>query len=150
MPYLVSLYDAMCTKLRTDTGAGSLVTLTGHTNAAVAIARYESPTLARRPFLGIEVQDSVAVVPGYTEFQKATVVAHAYSADKVVAYQIADRLLALLKPADARDYYDFSNNSIRTTQVNYRRCIPMDFDEETGTQECRVLFDVFWLNTSCP
>lgn len=148
----LQLAHAIVDKLRTDTGAGSLVTLTGH-GTIHKIARDEPPVKDRLPFLGVSIPTSVVLLQtgDVTKLQKATVQFRCYANTEPAAELIADRVETLLHSSDDNtSYYDFSNSNVSTRQVRFKTRMGSDFDEKADVWTGIVEASVIWLSSPCP
>jgi len=154
------LLAAIVTKLRTDTGSGSLVDLTGHLSSdpnSYRILRDKPPKVAEVPFLGVQITQSVPLSETATYLQVARVYFACYAGDALTSIKIADRIEHLLhgRAEDAsagtnRGYYDFSNQYISNRQTRFKIRSEPDFDEKTDVWTTVVEADVIWLDVPCP
>lgn len=140
-------------KLRTDTGAGSLVELTNHASNNIRIARDRQPTKEKLPYLGVLVFQSLPQVGSdVTHLQRSRVHFKSYSSSELKAVDIADRLETLLQPEKdgATDaYYDFSGGSISNRQTRWKSTGPPEFDEDVDVWKVLVEADLIWVNVAC-
>jgi len=155
---------AIVTKLRTDTGVGSLVALTNHNAASVSgyrIVRDSPPKRGETPMLGISIRQSFPLLEdGPSEMQIARVHFHAYTTKDLTAIRIGDRLEHLLHARDEQDpgmdsitnvgHYDFSSVDIRNSQTRWKNTDEPDFNDETDVWEVVVEAQLIWHDTSCP
>jgi len=157
------LYKAITDKLRTDTGAGSLVELTGHDASSPTgykIGRASPTTKEKDPYLGVKILQSLPLVEGgdVTHVQRARVAFHCSAKSELTAIRLADRIEKLLhwKVEDdaARKpdgFYSFSNTDISTRSVRFKARTPEpDFDEDSDVWTDSVEADVIWVSQPCP
>ena len=148
------LYKAVIDKLRADTGAGSLVTLTGHTAAEPHIARQFPKVRERTPFLAVWVARSLPLIGAdATAVQNAVVDFVAYDKDELTAIRIADRVEELLhaKTLDANlGYWNPSNSTVSVRQTRFMERRGPDFDQETDTYDVLVEAALVWVGQPCP
>lgn len=148
------LVKAITDKLRADTGAGSLVTLTGHTSSNLRIARDQPPVKALTPFLGVLIVDSPPLIGvDATHVQKARVLFKSYSVEELTVWKLCDRMGTLLHDITGNPntgYYDFSNTDICTRQTRYAGRTEPTFDSKTEVWVGIVEADVIWVNVPCP
>ena len=150
---------SIVTKLRADTGSGSLVDLTGHTSSKHHISRGRPKVAERSPFLGVVINESVPLVPmSITHLQKARVHFWCSAKSELTAIRIADRLEALLdwKVEDdgARSpvgFYDFSSdpNGIQNRSTRFKNRDEPIHDADTDSWEILVEADLVWLDQPC-
>ena len=158
------LYKAIVEKLRTDTGSGSLVELSGHDATSAngyAIGRSKPNVAERLPYLGVKILQSLPLVEGgsVTHVQRARISFLCSAESELTAIRLADRIEKLLhwkveddaarKPATG--YYDFSNTDISTRSVRFKSRTPEpDFDEDSDVWTDAVEADVIWVSQPCP
>ena len=149
-----NLITALITKLRDDTGAGSLVALTGHNGTTIRIARDQPPMKERLPFLGVAVFVSMPLIgPDATHVKQSRLHFRVYDRIEIGAHDIMDRVDTLLddKTSDANTgYYDFSTTDISIRQNRWVSRKESIFDEEKEVWEGLVEADVIWVNETCP
>ena len=139
--------------LRTDTGAGSLVSLTTHTGIApngIRIARDSPPVKRRVPFLGVRVETTLPLIGvDATMVKKSRIAFRCYSTNEILAEQIADRVEELLDVRTGLDsaigYYNFSGSDISVRMSRWANRVGADFDEETDVWNSVVGADVIWV-----
>lgn len=152
---------AIVDKLRTDTGAGSLVTLTTHDVTdprKFRILRDRPPVKGESPFLGVKIFQSVPLSDdGPSHIQVARIHFRSYSGKDLTAMQIADRVEHLLHARDEQvadgtniGFYDFSSVSISNRQTRWKSRDVSDFDNETDTWMTLVEAEVIWVDEPCP
>jgi hypothetical protein len=147
------LIAAIAVKLRTDTGAGSLVELTKHASGDMRIGRDAPPTKGKTPFLGIRVSDSPPISESTTMVQRARVVFHCYSTKEATALAIADRLEVLLHVDTSRtnaNYYDFSSSDVSCRSTRYKDRNDPTMNKDTDVYRIPVEADVIWSDQPCP
>jgi len=145
------LLGQLAIKLRTDTGAGSLVTLTGHTIIKLRIARDRPPIKGDKPFLGITIVDSLPMLgPDVTHLQRSIVRFKCYAAVELTSIKLADRIEFLLHDSDPTSFYDFSGNGISNRMTRFRQRFDREHDEDTDVWNSMVDANLIWLDTSCP
>lgn len=157
------LYKAMVDKLRLDTGAGSLVELTGHDATSATgykIGRASPTTKDKDPYLGVKIIQSLPLLAtgDVTHVQRARVNFHCSAKSELTAIRLADRIEKLLhwKVEDdaARgpdEYFDFSNADISTRSVRFKGRSPEpDFDEDSDVWTDTVEADIIWVSQPCP
>ena len=155
-----NLVNAIATKLRADTGVGSLVTLTGHdvTDAnEYRIGRDMPAKKAMKPYLGIKVFQSVPLSEdGPSHVQTARIHFRCYSTKELTSIQIADRIEHLLhgRTEQAVDganlgYLDFSDSNISNRQTRWKSRDTQDYDDETEVWTTVVESDVIWVDEAC-
>lgn len=150
------LISAVVTKLQADTGAGSLVTLTGHTSAESHIARSKPLVEKRSPFIGVSAYGTPFMGPDVTTVKRSVVIFEICangSGAELTVLRICDRLEYLLdgpSPATNRSYYDFSDASINTKQVRLKSRGNTYFDEELDVWAAVVDANVIWIGEPCP
>src|SRR5687768_14617774 len=113
------LYTQIVTVLRTDTGAGSLVTLTGHTNSDRRITRHYPDLKSKSPRLLINIPESEPLNSNVTVIQKALVEFQALANDDALVIQILDRLETLFDFTDNTSFYDFTGGNIVAKAFTY-------------------------------
>lgn len=143
-------------KLRSDTGAGSLVELTNHDSSSPSgyrIMRDRPPTKGKVPFLGIRIQQSVPLMEdGPSQVEQARVYFSCYSTNDLTAIKIADRLEELLHDtlsSTNRGYYDFSTSDISNRQTRWKNRDVPDFDDDTDVWTVLVEADLIWVGSPC-
>jgi len=149
-----NLNRAIADRLRADTGAGSLATLTQHDAAdpnEYRIGRDKPMKGAKTPYLGISVFQSIPLIDnGPSETQLARIHFRSYSRDALTSMQIADRLEHLLHSRGSNtSYLDFSDERITTQQVQFKRREDEDFDDKIDAWTSLVEADVIWLDEPC-
>jgi len=149
------LIGNIATILRADTGVGSLVALTKHntTKKILRIARDSPDVKGMVPFLGIFLQQSVAVQPDVTRLQVARIHFRCYSSDEMVSVDIADRMESLLKQDDTdteRTYLNFTGNGVKNLSTLLRPRTGARFDDDTDIWLSSVQADVYWIDATCP
>lgn len=147
-----NLIGAFVTKLRTDTGSGSLVTLTGHDATkpnGYRIFASQTPTKERIPCVTVEFERSVPVVRGITALERAIFRLCAFSTDAVLSARIGSRLRKLLGTTSNTSYYDFSDTNVTIKSVNILPTQRESYKGEEGYQEYTVVCEVFWSDTPC-
>lgn len=150
------LADKIVSKLKTDTGTGSLVALTGHDETkqnGFRIARDTPTVVGRTPFLGVKITTSRPLMDSdATSIQLARVVFAAYATDELTSMKIADRVNALLAPRDDgnRDYYDFSDGDLSNRSTRFKLRSAATFDMKLNVWTSTVEADVIWDKSNCP
>lgn len=155
------LGKAIAEKLRTDTGAGSLVALTNHDASTVGgyrIAADQPQKKGDKPFLGFRIFQSFPLSPdGPTHVQKARIHFRAYSTKRLTSIQIADRIDHLLHARDEQvtfgtnvGFYDFSSSDISNRQTRWRSRDEVDFDDGLDIYMTLVEAELIWIDESCP
>ena len=160
-----ALLKAIADKLRSDTGAGSLVELTKHDASdpnKYRIARQKPVKKADTPFLGISIFQSVPVSDdGVSHQQRARVHFRRFGAKELTAIEIADRMDTLLhakteqaaaptgKTGTNVGYLDFSNTSISNQQTRWKNRDEPDFDDDDDVWIVLVEADLIWVDEPC-
>ncbi len=154
-----NLLNAIATKLRLDTGAGSLVELTGHSSASPSsyrISRDKPPKKGQVPFLGIAIYQSVPLSDdGPSEIQTARIHFRIYSTKELTGIQIADRIDYLLHARTEQTtatnvgHYDFSDSNISNRQTRWKNRDEQFFREDTDIWTLLVEADVIWVDEPC-
>lgn len=140
---------AIADKLRTDTGVGSLVTLTSHTASNIRIAA-ESPKIAARyPFLGISDEVSFPKISNSpaTEYKETTIKFSCVDTNKINAIDIADRLEVLLHIAGAdqhEKYYTVTDSNIMNCMTKFITRVKPVHDEDIDSWTVEILADFTW------
>lgn len=146
------LYTAIVTKLRLDTGAGSLVALTGHTATDLRIARDKPPKKGITPFLGVSIFFTVPLIEdGPTQVRESSVHFRSYAGKELTALQIADRMEELLHDiTDNTGYYSFSDANVSTRQVRFKSRTAPDFDDDVEVCTITIVASIIWVDAPCP
>jgi hypothetical protein len=148
---------AIVTKLRADTGAGSLVTLTGHSATKLRIGMDKPVKKGETPYFGVAVFTSVPVSDnGPSHVQVARIHFLAYSTKPLTATQLADRIEHLLHARDEQDagrtnteFYDFSSGIISNRQTRWKRRDQGIYDDDTEVWKVLVEAELIWLDEPC-
>lgn len=124
--------EALLTKLRTDTGAGSLVALTGHTSSAQRIVWAPKRVVAQYPALGVHIQAAIPLNKEVTTYQTYFVHLTAYGKREPDAIRIADRVERLFHNVGGsnRSYYDFSGSTIAVKSTRFVRRTQIKYDND--------------------
>ena len=153
----VVLNGAIREALVDDTGAGSLVTLTGNSDTppiALHIGRNSPQAKQRKPYLGFDIRTSnPAIDDAMTRMQKAIVEFNCIAEKDLLAMQIADRLEYLLHQEaidDNRAYWDVSNADVSDRQTDFLFREQPEYDEEVDTWMVTVVAALWWINQPCP
>lgn len=156
-----NLLNALVTKLRADTGAGSLVTLTGHVASdpnKYRIGRDRPQKKGQAPYLGVAIFQSVPLsADGPSHVQIARIHFRSYSTKELTSIAIADRIEQLLHARTEQaviamtnvGYYDFSDGAVSTRQTRWKNRDGQDFDDETDTWVTVVEAEVIWVDEPC-
>lgn len=115
-------WKALGDKLRADTGAGSLVTLTGHSSSDIRIEHASRDAIAKHPMLVYSGTtypfiNSATTVPKYTEVEFLCETTTRLTCDGIL-----DRLGVLLDRADQAEReqkYDITDTNIRNLWTRY-------------------------------
>lgn len=132
------VYNAIISKLRSDSGTGGLVSLLGHSNNDLRIGRYFPRVAAKDPFLSVRLsgirplaEDSFAQVYEARGFFLAS------SSSELKVLKINDRLAELFfKNREAtgtpgnREYYDFSDSNICARNLIWETQNSTEYDED--------------------
>lgn len=157
-----AFFNALISKLRTDTGANGLVTLTGHTIKDLRIGRHMPNNTTKPKYLGVWNFRHVPLIEGgYVGFYQKTRVRFYCSAKnstegELTIITMADRLDNLLMPEQLssnsanRSYYDFSDNVIKVSSVTRAARVGSRFDDRTDTWTLWIDAKVIWKNSPCP
>jgi len=136
-------------KFRTDTGAGSLVAITGHLITDIRIARDKQPVKEKLPYLGVMVFQSIPLIGSdVTHAQKSRIYAKGYAVSELVAVDIADRVEVLLKPEKSgavTSYYDFSGTDVSIRDTRWKSTSLPDYDDKLSVWHVLVEFDITWI-----
>lgn len=146
------LLGRIATVLRADTGAGSLVTLTGHSTSDIRIARDKPPVKGKLPYLGFIIFDSAPLMgPDLTHLQRSIVRFKCYSSDDLKSIQIADRLEDLFNVSDPISYYDFSDSGsgISTRMTRFRRRYEIEHDNDLDVWNTMIDVNFTWIDSTC-
>ena len=155
----LDLRKAVIDKLRTDTGAGSLVELTEHDTTAVngyRIAAQRPPIKARLPYLGVRIEQALPLMASdVPQLQVAQAEFSCHSLKELTTLQIADRIEALVNldsdPSDPNtNYYDFSDGVISNRSTRFKSRQGSAFDEDTEVWTVLVTADIVWINKPYP
>lgn len=144
-----AFYADIVSKLRSDTGVGSLVALTGHSSSDLRIARDQPPVKARMPFLGVKMLVSTPLEDEVSNFQRTNVEFRAYAASEKTCIQIADRVTNLISAKSlthVTGYYDFSGTSISNRMTQFRSRSTTMFDEESDVWTQIVTAELIWVD----
>jgi len=146
------LYKAIIAELRSDTGAGGLVPLTGYTATNLSIGRETPVVKGRTPYLSVLIARSAPMIGvDVTKLQRATVEFRAIDTSELTAIRIADRLEELLHASDDNvGYWDPSNDDISCRQSRFRNRVGPMYDEDTDTWDLLVEASLIWVGTPCP
>ena len=106
---------ALVTSLQTDTGAGSLVSLTGHTTKNPKILRGRPPKVGEMPFLGVCHFPSTPLIREHTFVKRYIVSLISFAGKDINAILLADRVEVLFHKMneDNNAYYDFTNEDVK-------------------------------------
>jgi len=157
MAGIEKLYLAIVNKLRADTGAGSLVTLTTH-DITVAngykIGRWAPIVKKRSPYLGVRVRQSVPLMGmDVTQLQITTIDFYSSAISELTSLQINDRLESLLHAGVSSpntDYYDFSDANVSTRSSRFKSRRQSEFDEDIDVWTDIIRADIIWIGQPCP
>lgn len=118
----VNFLNALVTKLRTDTGAGSLVTLAG---GASNIARTPVPESIDPPFLGVRIVRAAPLTMEATGWKTYSVEITAAHVKEINAIKLADRVMFLFDDSDTgatnRSFYDFTDSACTVKSTRWDR-----------------------------
>jgi hypothetical protein len=121
----VNFLNALITTLRTDTGAGSLVGLTG---AATRITRTPIPSEIVIPYVGIRILNSVDLIREVTGWKRYTVKITGADIKERNAMSLGDRVMYLFDDSDvgatASSFYDFTDGSCTVRSTRWDRRVP--------------------------
>lgn len=164
----VGLMEALAIQLASDTGAGSLVALTGHNatnpDRGIRIGRMKPPLRERSPYVGIALRssrlpsaDDVDVIK-QGRFTLTTNVC-GDTADLTVL-RIGDRIEGLLKgevgPSapggvpPASWYWDISSPEVRVLSLRFFSRSRIFEEDDTDIRSQNILADVIWHCVPCP
>jgi hypothetical protein len=118
--------------LQTDTGAGSLVDITGHTTQDKRILRGYPPKNGNFPFLGVIPPSSVPLAKDTTFVKRYYVSIAAFSGKDHIAIQLADRVEFLFHKLSgaANGYYNFTSSNIIVYSTRWRSRIRAQKDDD--------------------
>jgi len=150
MEHQEKLNKAIADVLRADTGAGSLVELTGHTPTNIRIARDTPPVKGMKPFLGFRIGPSVPLNNETTFLQESRVEFCCCSTQELTAMRIADRLEELVHNTTPASYWNFSNGDISNRSTRFANRGKSMHDEDTDVWTVQVDLDLIWYGQPCP
>lgn len=133
-----NIYKAIIDKLRSDTGSGGLVELSGHSTTDPRISRYFPRMPAKDPFLGVRISGIRELTPeSYGQVYEARAFFLASSASELKVMKINDRLAYLFfKKREAvgvpgnREYYDFSDSNVCARNLIWESQNNTEYDED--------------------
>jgi hypothetical protein len=155
----LNFLNAVVATLRGDTGAGSLVTLTGHASGKIRIARDKPIVKAATPFLGVLALETVPVSDdGPSQIMQSLVQFRCYSTSELTAIRLSDRMSHLLHARDEqsvsgqtnRGYYDFSDSNVSNRQTRWKSTSFPDHDSDVDVWTVTVEASVLWVDNPCP
>jgi len=118
----VNFLNALLTKLRTDTGVGSLVTLAGST---ARILRTPEPTKLTIPTVGVRILAETDLVKDMTGWKTYSVRITSAATKEVNAMALADRVMYLFDDVTGsetnRSFYDFSDSNCNVRSTRWGR-----------------------------
>tara|TARA_R110002020_G_scaffold34660_4_gene105275 strand:+ start:2437 stop:2895 length:459 start_codon:yes stop_codon:yes gene_type:complete len=118
----VNFLNALVTKLRTDTGAGSLVTLAG---GASNISRTPVPESVNPPFVGVRVVVSTPLAKEATGWKTYSIEILAAQVKEINAIKLADRVQYLFDDSDVgatnRSFYNFTDSACTVRSTRWER-----------------------------
>jgi hypothetical protein len=153
---------AIVTKLRADTGAGSLVALTNHDPTGsppdFRIGRLQPLVAGKGEYLGVRVAQSKPLMgEDVTSMQLAMVDFYCMARVELTSIKIADRMESLLhdeigNPSTPNTgYYDFSDTEISTRSTRFVNRLSAELDDEdTDVWTTMIRAEVVWVGNPCP
>ena len=130
--------------LQADTGAGSLVQLTGHTLKDLRILRQAPPKAGQLPFLAVSVPVSVPLIKDQPFVKRYTVVISALCGQEALAIRIADRVEQLVNPQNqaSNAYFDFSSAEVKVYSTLWKRRIRSEYDEDLDSYKDQNIIEI--------
>lgn len=147
---ILGLYGALHERLVADTGVGSLVNLTGHTESSPRILRERPRVSDRTPVLTFCCDTTTPLVRSAdAPLFETMVVFGIYAKEEVKCLQIADRLTALfisgtMWSSAANSGLDISNLSIVNASTRLRSREELVFSDEYEVWETLVRSQFRW------
>ena len=163
----VELIEAVCTKLATDTGVGSLVALTGHNpsnpDRGIRIGRKLPPLRSRVPYVGVSIRASRLISDSsISHIQLGRLelsINDCGDGADLSILRIGDRIEGLIlglvgtgKPPGGPDdlwYYDPSNNEVRVLSFRWFSRSKIFEEEDSDIRSQNILVDVIWHCLPC-